>query len=162
MLFRSVKRGQHVPEKFRDVIQELENENGCWFGYEGTNYFFITNTGVVSVRSLDKHEEVFYGAFMDFFQWLTKVELPSMTEYVDLTVLSWKIPVIHALCYKYGLTDMLKYTGVNYEIYGANERFEKLVSDIVIRFSDKKLVIHRTPRNMALLFGGLCIYDFSK
>lgn len=162
MYFGIVKRGQHVPEKFRDVIQELENENGCWFGYQGTNYFFITNTGVVSVRSLDKQEEVFYGAFMDFFQWLTGVEMSPMVEYADLTVLSWKIPVIHALCYRYGLSDMLKYTGANYEIYNANERIERLVSDIVIRFSDKKLVIHRTPRNLALLFGGLCIYDFSK
>ena len=73
-----------------------------------------------------------------------------------------KVPVIHALGYKYGLTNMLKYTGVDYEIFEANERFERLTSDIVIKFADKKLVIHRNPRNMALLFGGLSIYDFSE
>ena len=161
LFFAILKRGNLVPEKYRTQVQELETDNGCWFGYRGTEMFFITTSGVVSVKDMKTGEETFYGAFIDFFQWLTGCEMSSMTEFCELTVLSWKIPVIHALCYKYGLSEMLRYTGVNYEVYGASERFEKMPSDIIIKFSDKKLVIHRTPRNLALLFGGLCIYDLS-
>lgn len=166
MYFGIIGRGKFVPPAYTEQVKVMENSadfTGCWFGHRGTQHFFINNQGEVSVRDLagSSTEEVFYGAFIDFFQWLTGCEMPSMTEYADLTILSWKVPVIYALCYKYGLTDMLKYTGVSYELYGASERFEKLTSDIVIRFSDKKLVIHRTPRNMALLFGGLTIYDLS-
>ena len=161
LFFAIMGRGNMVPEKYRDMVKMTEAELGCWFGYRGNEHFFINNTGVVVAKNMDDMTETFYGAFMDFFEWLTGVEMTSMVEYADLTILSWKIPVIHALCYRYGLTDMLKYTGVNYDIYDANERYEKLTSDIVIKFSDKKLVIHRNPRNMALLFGGLTIYDLS-
>lgn len=162
LYFGIMQRGLKVPEKWRSQVQELEKENGCWFGYRGDEMFFITNTGVVAVRDMKTQEEIFYGAFIDFFQWLTGCEMTPMVEYADLTVLSWKVPVAHVLCYKYGLTEMLRYTGVNYDIYDVNERYEKMTSDIVIKFSDKKLIIHRNPRNMALLFGGLSIYDFSE
>lgn len=162
MYFAIMGRGAHVPVTYREQVKTMESDLGCWFGYRGNEQFFISNTGVVVVKDLKTNEEKFYGAFMDFFEWLTGSQMSSMVEFADLTILSWKIPVIHALCYRYGLTDMLKYTGVDYEIYDINERFEKLTSDIVIRFSDKKLVIHRNPRNMALLFGGLTIYDLSQ
>ena len=161
MYFGILKRGDFVPQAYRSNVQELEKELGCWFGYRGADMFFIQNTGSVSVRNMKTNEETFYGAFIDFFQWLTGCEMSPMTEFAELTVLSWKVPVIHALCYRYGLTEMLKYTGVNYDVYDINERYDRLTSDIVIKFSDKKLVIHRNPRNMALLFGGFCIYDLS-
>lgn len=161
MYFGILKRGEFVPQAYRTQVQELEKELGCWYGYRGTEMFFIQNTGAVTVRDMKTNEETFYGAFIDFFQWLSGCEMSPMTEFAELTVLSWKVPVIHPLCYKYGLSDMLKYTGVNYDVYDVNERYDRLTSDIVIKFSDKKLVIHRNPRNMALLFGGFCIYDLS-
>ena len=161
MFFGITKRGDLVSTKYREAVQKLEKENGCWFGYKGSEMFFIKNTGFVSVRNMTNNEESFFGSFIDFMEWLTGAQLASMTEFAELTVLSWKVPVIHALAYRYGLSEMLKYTGVDYELVDANTRFEKLTSDIVIKFKDKKLVVHRNPRNMALLFGGLCIYDFS-
>lgn len=159
LFFGVVKRGELVPAAYRETVKTLESENGCWFGYKGSEMFFITNTGSVAVRDLKNNEEVFYGAFIDFFEWLTGCTMTPMTEFAELTVLSWKVPVIFALAYRYGLTEMLKYTGADYEIFDVNERYEKLTSDIIIKFSDKKLVVHRNPRNNALLFGGLCIYD---
>ena len=162
MFFGILQRGNYVPVAVRSTVKDLEKENGCWFGYKGNEHFFITNTGCVTARDLKAGTETFYGAFLDFFQWITGCEMSPMVEFAELTVLSWKVPVIHALAYQYGLTEMLRYTGVDYEVVDLNERFERLTSDIVIRFSDKKLIIHRTPRNLALLFGGLCIYDFSE
>lgn len=141
-------------------LPKLEQENGYWFGHRGDNHFFATVTGSVTVRST-KGEEVFYGAFLDFFEWLFGIKLNPMVEYMTATILSREIPLIHPLAYRYGLTNMLKYTGCDYEVYDVNTRIERRTSDIVIRFRDKKLVIRRSPRNNALLFGGLCVYDFS-
>lgn len=162
MYFAIMQRGDIVPKAYREAVQKAEAELGCWFGYRKDEMFFIDNMGNVTIKDFKANTESFYGSFIDFFEWLSGVQMNSMTEYAELTVLSWKVPVIHALGYRYGLTDMLKYTGVDYEVFEANERFDKLTSDIVIKFSDKKLVIHRNPRNLALLFGGLCIYDFSE
>ena len=159
MFFGIVKRGDLVPAQYRETVKGLEKDHGCWFGYRGTEMFFINNTGAVTVKDLKTNTEIFYGAFIDFFEWLTGCVMTPMTEFAELTVLSWKVPVIFALAYRYGLSEMLRYTGADFEIFDANERYEKLTSDIVIKFSDKKLIIHRNPRNNALLFGGLCIYD---
>lgn len=141
-------------------LPKLEAENGYWFGCKGDAQFYATATGSVTVIDT-KGEEVFYGAFLDFFEWLFGIPLNPMTEYITATILSREVPIIHPLAYRYGLTNMLKYTGCDYDIYDINTRIERRTSDIVIRFSDKKLVIRRSPRNNALLFGGLCIYDFS-
>ena len=156
-----MNRGDLVPPKYKETVKSLEKENGCWFGYRNDEMFFITNTGCVAVKNMTSNEEVFYGAFIDFFEWLTGCTMTPMTEFAELTVLSWKVPVIFALAYRYGLSDMLRYTGADFEILDVNARYDRITSDIVIKFSDKKLIIHRTPRNNALLFGGLCIYDFS-
>ena len=162
MYFGIMQRGDRVPAVYKEKVRGLEKDHGCWFGYRESEQFFINNTGHVTVKDAKTDDEKFYGSFIDFFEWLTGCEMTPMVEFCELTVLSWKVPVIFALAYKYGLTEMLQYTGTDYEIFDANERFERLTSDIVIKFSDKKLVIHRNPRNMALLFGGLCVYDFSE
>lgn len=132
---------------------------GHFFGRKSNDNFYMNVQGVVTVLSSD-NEEVFVGSFIDFLEWLTGVTMKPMTEYAEMTLLSKVMPVIHPLAYRYGLTNMLKYCSVNYVLYEANERFERKTSDIVIKFADKKLVIDRTPRVNALLFGGLSIYDF--
>lgn len=143
-----------------DQLPKLEAANGYWFGCKGDAQFYATVTGAVTVVNT-KGEEVFYGAFLDFFEWLFGMPLNPMIEYITATILSREVPIIHPLAYRYGLTNMLKYTGCDYDIFDLNTRIERRTSDIVIKFSDKKLVIRRSPRNNALLFGGLCVYDFS-
>jgi hypothetical protein len=79
-----------------------------------------------------------------------------LTEWVDLTILSNKVPLIFALGLKFGLTNMLEYMGVDYRIYDkAVPRKELSASDIVIRFKDKSLVMNRAPLTHSLIFAGL-------
>ena len=160
LFFDVVNRESVMEAGQRDMILKMEHENGLWFGCKNDKHFFATVTGNVTVKSV-AGEEVFYGAFVDFFEWLFSMQLSPMTEYITATILSREVPLIHPLAYRYGLTNMLKYTGCDYEVHDINERIERKTSDILVRFSDKKLLIRRTPRNNALLFGGLCIYDFS-
>ena len=160
--FDIMNRGNSIPEKIRDAVIKKEKECGVWFGCRGDEQFYITVTGLVCARNIKTDEETFYGAFIDFLEYITGVQLNPMVEYAQLTVLSRVVPVIHVLGYKYGLSNMLKYCNTNYEIYDINARVERRTSDIVIKFKDKKLIIHRNPRVNALLFGGLCIYDFSE
>jgi len=162
LLFTHVPdRATAIPKNVVLKVNDLEKDNGYWFGYRNDDHFFLSVTGQVVVKNLKTGEEPLYGAFEDFFAWLTGVEFRHITEYCDMTILNGKMPVILPLGYKYGLTDMLKYTGTDYEVFDSGARFERRASDIIIKFKDKNLVIHRTPRNNALIFGGLSIYDFS-
>lgn len=162
LVFDIVNRAQAVPVEYRTYVQNAEKENGVWFGFRGSTQFFITVTGQIAARDAKTDEEVFYGPWIDFMEWIMGIQLNQMVEFNELTILSRKVPLIHPLAYRYGLTNMLKYTGCEYEVQDAGTRMEnKRTSDIVIKFSDKRLIIHRTPRSNALLFGGLSIYDFS-
>ena len=163
LFFDIVNRQKAIPPAALKDVAELEKECGVWFGCRGTEHFFITVTGQVCSRDTkDKESEPFFGAFIDFIEYLCGVELNSMTEYVQVTIMSYVIPMAHLLCYKYGMMNMLKYCHVDYEIFDKNARVEKRTSDIVIQFSDKKLIIRRNPRVNALIFGGLSIYDLSE
>ena len=159
LFFDIVNREHNIPEAVRKEVLKLEKESGVWFGWQGDEHYFITVTGQVSARNIKTNDEPFFGAFMDFVEYITGVEMNSMTEFAQCTIMSYDIPVAHMLCYRYGLTNMLKYCNVDYEIFDKNARVEKRTSDIVIQFSDKKLIIRRNPRVNALLFGGLSIYD---
>lgn len=139
---------------------------GLWFGYTSEQsglgeHFFISNDGLITVKNLDTDEESFSGAFADFIEYLTGVQLQSPVEYLEITYLSRTVPLIHMLAYKYGLTNMLKYCKADYSIYDVETRVDTRPSDIVIKFKDKKIVLNRTPRSNALLFGGLTAFDLS-
>ena len=160
MYFDIMNREKVIPEALKKDIAKMEKECGVWFGSRGDEHFFITVTGQVCSRNLkNPDDEPFFGAFMDFVEYICGVEMNSMVEYAQVTIMSYVIPVAHMLCYKYGLMNMLKYCNVDYEIFDKNARVEKRTSDIVIQFSDKKLIIRRNPRVNALIFGGLSIYD---
>lgn len=157
-------RAKYIPANVLDKVKELEQNGagGYWFGFREDEHFFMTVEGVVVIKNLKDDSEPFYGAFEDFMEFLLGFEFRHLTEFVELTILNRTIPLIHALGLRYGLTNMLKYTGADYDVFEAGSRFEKRASDIIIKFKDKTLVVHRTPRHCALLFGGLCIYDFSE
>ena len=162
MFFDIMNREKVIPDHLKKDIAKLEKECGVWFGYRGDEHFFITVTGQVCSRNVnDSEAEPFFGAFIDFVEYICGVEMNSMVEYAQVTIMSYIIPVAHMLCYRYGLMNMLKYCNVDYEIFDKNARVEKRTSDIIIQFSDKKLIIRRNPRVNALLFGGLSIYDLS-
>lgn len=159
LVFDYENRENYFPKDASAEIQAEEMDKFFWFGHRGDEHFFMDVTGLIVVKNLDSGEEVFNGAFGDFIEWLTGVTLIPPVEYIDIEWLSRRVPLIHMLGYRYGLTNMLKYCGCDYSVYERNERVDTRPTDIIIKFKDRKLIINRTPRNNALLFGGLCAFD---
>ena len=166
----SVRAEAYSEELFDGKLALMEKDGyGVWMGSRQTKkekdsglsgeHFFIAVDGLIVGRNLDTDEETFCGSFGDFLEYLTGVNLQVPTEYVEITYLSKTAPLILILGYRYGLTEMLKYCKADYSVYDRNERVDTRPSDIVIKFKDKKLIINRTPRNNALLFGGLSALD---
>ncbi len=164
---------QYSEQVYDGSIAPLENSGlGVWFGWKQSKpdydngkvgqHFFIDVTGLITVKDFDADEEPFCGAFGDFIEWLTGISLIPPVEHIDITYLSKTVPLIHVLAYRYGLTNMLKYCKCDYMVRDRNERVETRPSDIIIKFKDKKLIITRTPRANALLFGGLAVFDLDE
>jgi len=166
------KRADVLDRKLYDskIAQMEQSGLGVWLGYRKGGkgeasgkygeHFFLANDGVLTVKNLDTDEETFSGSFGDFLEYISGVQIPIPVEYLEIEYLSRRVPLIHMLAYRYGLTNMLKYCKVDYQLYDVSTRIDTRPSDIVIKFKDKKLVINRTPRNNAILFGGLCAFDF--
>ena len=159
LVFDYENRAQYFPKNADSEIQAEEMNALFWMGNRGNEHFFMDINGVITVKNLDNDTEVFNGAWGDFIEWLTGVTLIPPVEFIEIEYLSRRVPLIHMLGYRYGLTNMLKYCGCDYSVYERNERVDTRPSDIIIKFKDRKLIINRTPRNNALLFGGLCTFD---
>ena len=122
---------------------------------------FIRNNGEVLVYRLNDETLVEKTTIIDFLCDKLQVELTDFSEWVDFKLLNKSIPVIFALCYRYGLSHMLQYTKTKYTIYEKGTRLtNRKQSDIVVRFADKTMVIPRVPFVNSLLFAGLNMFSY--
>lgn len=101
---------------------------------------------------------------IDMFAEVLQQSPNQLSEWVDFKILNKSVPLSFALCYRYGLSEMLKYTKTRYTVVNKGERLsgELLPSAVVIRFADKRLIIPRSPLLNNFLFSGLNYYDLSK
>lgn len=163
--FDIMNRASRYPDATvnKRVTTHEQETASYWFGHRTSHDvridFFMSVDGSISGVNLATGEEVFCGAFGDLFEWITGVFLIQSVEYIEMTYLSKTFPLIHPLAYRFGLTNMLRYCKCDYTLHDIKEKIETRPSDIVIRFADKRLVINRTPRHNALLFGGLTAFD---
>lgn len=148
-----------------DTIFSIENDTKSTVFMVSKNgeAGFIKINGEVSIYRLADETIVEKTTIIDFLCDRLNVELTEFNEWTDFKLLNKSVPVIFALCYRYGLAHMLSYTKTEYAIYEKNERIKtKKQSDIIIRFADKTLVISRTPLLNSLLFAGLNTFNLKK
>jgi len=100
--------------------------------------------------------------FVDVLTSLLDVHISRLTEWVDFKLLNKTVPVAFALCYRYGLNNMLNYTKTKYTVVPKGKRLPVRDSDIVIQFADAKLIIPRAPLVNSLIFAGLSYFNLSK
>ena len=140
-------------KKLIDKLANDEKKYGTYFGMGKDVYYYIEVDGTVNKVS-DKQEPI-QTTILDELVTETEVNMSNLNEWVELSVLNKRLPVIFALCYRYGLTHMLQYLDVDYTVVEGRTQAKIKTSDVVIKFADKKLIIHRTPLRNSLLFAGL-------
>ena len=164
-------------EKISEVLDELnlskddketilatqEDAKATWCGYSKAtrNALFFELNGTVIIKNLDDDHQT-RTTFIDFLSSITDDDSNPLSEWTDFKLLNTTVPTIIALCYRYGLSDILTYTKTAYRLYDKGARFTRKASDVIIKFADKTLVIPRAPLTVSLLFAGLNWVDLKQ
>ena len=136
------------------------NRGGIIVGVSQDKEIAILNIdGSMTIIDCKDDHEVETTTFIDFLCDKVQVTLNGLSEWTDFKLLNKSVPTIFALCYRFGLSHMLNYTKTPYQVYNKGQRFPRRMSDVVIRFADKTLVIPRCPLVSSMLFAGLNNYD---
>lgn len=169
--FKSHKFTFDYPNRFDDVdekdikfLNDIEKSDSLTYVGRSnkSDYFYFFNlSGEMHVYKNGQKTAAEQSTFIDFLCEILGVSSTGLNEWVDFKILNKSIPLIFTLCYRFGLSNMLNYTKANYKVYNSRERFIRKVSDIVIRFADKKIVIPRSPLTISLLFAGLNNFDLT-
>lgn len=154
-------RGLEISEDDIKKIKTNETKlQGVLFGVDeyGTEYYMRLDGSTVLI---DNKGELIRTSFIDVLCDELEVDMPPLSEWVDMNLLGKEmiVPIIIVLGYQFGLSHMLEYTKTKYVVLNKNERMQRNWSDIVIRFKDKTLIIPRYPLINSLIFAGLNNYD---
>lgn len=144
-------------------IKDLESDtkSTIFIGTKKGVVGFIKISGEVLIYNIKDETLLQTTNIIDYLCDKLNVSINNLSEWTDLKLLNKAVPVVFALCYRYGLSHMLNYTKTKYEVFekGKGIRASK-PSDIIIRFADKTLIIPRVPLINSLIFAGLNNYDF--
>lgn len=152
-----------LPEDL-EVVKSVENDAKCLavasIGKRLIGFIDINN--IFTVIDLDDHTTSASTTIIDFLCEQLNVSPTPLSEWTDFKLLDTTVPVIFALCYRYGLSEMLNYTKTQYRVLESGERSYRNWSDVVIRFADKTLIIPRSPLVNSMLFAGLNFFQLNK
>lgn len=163
--FPTMSRG--TKSQAEELFKQLSSEYGTFFGVRTVGFdkfsYFIKADGLVTMVNMTNPTITESNAFIDVLTEVSSLgnNIAPIDEFVELHILNKSVPVIFALAYRYGLTNMLNYCNVSYEVQDAGTRHDRNTSDVVIKFADKRLIIGRVPAINALLFAGLNDFDLS-
>lgn len=131
---------------------------------EGKEYILIGVTTNNDPIFINFNNELFHyrnNQFLKVDDLLTQLgisqsELPS--EYATLKIMKERVPVVLILSYYIGLQNLLKLTGIKYEVHEINARVTYNPSThYIVKFKDKKLLLPYTNTYLDLIFNGLII-----
>lgn len=84
----------------------------------------------------------------------------GLSEWTDIKILDAKFPVGFLLCYRFGLLNVLRRLRVKYRLEPARARHHSdYTGEIIIPFSDQRLVIPRYPLKTSLIVQGLRMFN---
>lgn len=163
--FNWLEKEMHIGKVDIEAIMALEDEmKGVFFGITKKHTaMFMLLSGEVKIYNYRDETLVDKDVcFTDVLTSLLDVAVPRLSEWVDFKLLNKTIPLVFALCYRYGLNYMLNYTKTKYQVVKKGARVVQKVSDIVVNFADAKLIIPRSPLINSLIFAGLNNYNLTK
>lgn len=152
-----------LPEDL-EVVKSIEKDSKCIAvaGVGKRQIGFLDVNNVFTVINLDDHTTSESTTIIDFLCNQLGVAPTPLSEWTDFKLLDTTVPVIFALCYRYGLSGMLEYTKTSYRVLQSGERSYRNWSDVVVRFADKTLIIPRSPLVNSMLFAGLNFFQLNK
>lgn len=160
-----LKKEMHLQKPDIDAIMAMEDEmKGTFFGITKKHTaMFMLLTGEVKIYNYRDETVVDKDVcFTDILTSLLDIAVPRLSEWVDFKLLNKALPLVFALCYRYGLNYMLNYTKTKFTVSPKGSRMVQRISDIVINFADARLTIPRYPLVNSLIFAGLNHYNLSK
>lgn len=148
---------------------ELEKEYGTWIGsgldpvLGELDYFLQLDCTLVRKYRNPEHQLETTCLLAELTRILNDKATP-LAEFVELKILNRAVPVVFALSYRFGLSKMLDYLHVNYQLFDNDGTRKPQLSAqwLPIKFKDKTLYISRTPLLQSLLFAGLSKFDLSE
>jgi hypothetical protein len=142
------------------TIDKLEYKYGVYMGTYKTAKCFLSVKGVLTLYTSD--EELSRVTILNVLkEVLHDVVFPAYNEWVNLTVLNKSIPVMFILCYRFGMSNMFKYLGLRYDIVMKSARADIMPSDVVLKFSDAKIIVRSPSVVQRLLVAGMNHYNLS-
>ena len=148
--------------KDKELTEYLKREKkyGLFIGKTNNKLYYFSTDGVLNIVKAGK---VKTATFLDLLTKICDVSQPPLYDYCNVRILNKKIPIWFLLCYRFGITHMLNYLNVDYDVFTKGGKLPDTIksSDLKIKFRDKTLVIKRTPNLNSLIFAGLAYFKYT-
>jgi len=161
LIFDYNNRLSFNPKLDENKILELEKSfNSIFIGYtERDNHLLLihNDTNVVQVIET-KYKKVLSQDFI-INKLLPQSYVITKGEWVRVFILNKKLPLAFVLAYKYGLSYLLDYLKIDYQLLDRSKRHRVSSDKIQIKFQDKILVIRRYPLTKSWIISGLLTFN---
>lgn len=136
-----------------DVLKDIQSKNLTFTGYtkdkhivviDDMNQFYNYSNDMTSLGTIEELLNID----------VTKVPKPFSV----MKVLGDDIPLGICLSYYLGITGLLSVTNTTYKILESNQRYTPTSNELVLKFSDYKLVLNTDTTEKQLIFNGYLFY----
>lgn len=142
------------------LVKSYEKTYGVYVGSNKTEHHYFDTEGNATRVSKGDAEPIVSSMLDILKEALPDVTFRPFNEWVNVKILNKNIPVIIVLGHMFGLTAILKYLKIDYEVVDLNARVQTSMRDIVIRFSDSKVIFSNLTNVQRLIVSGLSFYKY--
>jgi len=140
----------------KEVLKDIESKNLIFTGYLPNKNIVVTDYKDQFYNYTDNMREL---GTIDKILGIDEDKLPK--PFSVMKVLGDDIPLGVCLSYYLGISGLLSVTKTKYKILEGNTRYTKQSDELVLRFSDYKLVLTTDTIEKQLLFNGYLFYKES-
>lgn len=159
--FDYTERANHFKIAIKDLTkyEDSKHANGVLIGRvikHKDEYLFMHTDNTISVINIVTGNIISKESIVSYLG-INKVP----AEWCELKILDKNIPIVFILAYRYGLSEILKHIGAKYRIV-RDRSLDIKPTELVITFSDCKLVIDRYPIKSSYIVAGLLAFSSLK
>ncbi len=149
-----------------EQLHKLEQSFGVYIGWykKKTTRCFMDLDGMITLFDMGVNAPIDTVMLLDLLYDITGAQPKPFNEWLELKILNKSVPVGFALCYRFGLTAMLGYLDADFRVYDSSTRINPKppTSAVILKFSDKTVVIATPTSVQRMIFSGLNYYKLSE